>query len=249
MGRWLARRSTVREIFDDVEPAQDVTDRMFRFLSGVNRRLGGTSATLARFRVFARSWPPGARVDVLDVASGAADVPAALVAWGRRHGFDLRVTAVDRSRGAMDFARRYAAHDPRVRLVRADLHDLCFKAQSFDYVTTALFAHHLTDAEFADFLRIAERLARKGVVINDLVRSRQAYVATWLLTWPFDSMLHADGPLSVARAFTPDEFTAFATQAGMPWLTVERHFGERMTLAGERASGAVRAAAPNCSTG
>lgn len=234
MSGWLARRTNAPEIFDEHEPSPDVTDRMFRFLSGVNRRLGGASATIARFEGFARAWAPGARIDVLDLACGAADVPGVLVAWGRRRGFDLRVTAVDRSAGAIDFARRHVADDARVRLVRADTREPCFRAGSFDYVTSALFAHHLSDAALTDMLRLADRLARRGIVVNDLVRSRQAYVATWLLTWPFDPILHHDGPLSVARAFTPDEIAMRARDAGLRWLSVQRHFGERMTLAGER---------------
>ena len=61
----------------------------------VNRRFGGVRATLKRFEEFSRAWQPNERIEVLDLASGAADVPRALIAWGRRRGFDLRVTAVE----------------------------------------------------------------------------------------------------------------------------------------------------------
>lgn len=230
----FAHRIHQHEILDDHEPEQPVVDRIYAFLSMVNRRFGGAAATIARFEVFSRSWKPGERIDVLDIASGAADIPRALVAWGRRRGFDLRVTALDISRSALDYARRSGPPDDRLSLLCADITRPFCLDRSFDYVTSALFFHHLTDEQVVEVLRISDRLARRGMVVNDLVRSRQAFVLTWLLTWPFHPILHHDGPLSVRRALTPVEILTLARLAGVPWLTIGRHFGERMTAAGER---------------
>ena len=230
----FARRIDQHEILDDHEPEQAVVDRIYAFLSMVNRRFGGAQATLSRFEVFSRAWRPGERVEVLDIASGAADVPRALIAWGRKRGFDVRVTALDISRSALAYARRAGPPDDRLRLLCADIRRPFCHDRAFDYVTSALFFHHLTDEQVVDVLRLSDRVARRGIVVNDLVRSRQAWVLTWLLTWPFHPILHHDGPLSVRRALTPAEIVALAQQAGVPWLSIERHFGERMTLAGER---------------
>lgn len=230
----FARRTNQPEILDDHEPEQAVVDRVYAFLAMVNRRLGGAAATIARFEVFSRKWRSGERIEVLDVATGAADIPRALVAWGRGKGFDLRVTATDVSTSALDYARRTGPPDARLRLVRADAMCPPWRDRAFDYVTSALFFHHLTDSRIVEVLRTSARLARRGIVVNDLVRSRRAWWLTWLITWPFHPILHHDGPLSIRRALTPGEIVALARQADVPWLTVERHFGERMTLAGER---------------
>ncbi len=230
----FATRINQREILDDHEPEQAVVDRIYAFLSMVNRRFGGAQATIARFETLSRSWQPGERIEVLDIASGAADVPRALIAWGRGRGFDVRVTALDISKSALDYARRAAPPDVRLRLLCADISRPFCPDRSFDYVTSALFFHHLTDAQIVDTLRLSDRLARRGIVVNDLVRSPRAWLLTWLLTWPFHPILHHDGPLSVRRALTPDEMLALAREADVPWLSSDRHFGERMTLAGER---------------
>jgi ubiquinone/menaquinone biosynthesis C-methylase UbiE len=231
---WMPSRSHEREILDDHEPAQAVVDKIYRFLSFVNRRLGGTQATIARFESFSRSWTPGARITVLDVASGAADLPRGLIAWARARGFDLRVTALDISPRALSYARRRGSLD-RLGLVCANIERPCFRDGTFDYVTCALFFHHLTDEQVVATLRTFDRLARRGIVVNDLVRARRAYVWTRLLTAPCHPILRFDGPLSVRRAFRPDELQALAAKAGLPWLGIHRHFGHRMTLSGEKA--------------
>lgn len=225
------------EILDDHEPEQTAVDKVYAFLAMVNRRLGGVAATIARFDAFSQAWKPGERIEVLDIATGAADIPRALIVWGRRRGFDVRVTALDISPSALDFARRAGPADDRLHLLCADIRRPFCLDRSFDYVTSALFFHHLTDEQIVEVLRLSDRLARRGMVVNDLVRSRQAFVLTWLLTWPFHPILHHDGPLSVRRALTPGELLTLARSAGISWLSVERHFGERMTAGGERGSG------------
>jgi ubiquinone/menaquinone biosynthesis C-methylase UbiE len=222
------------EIMDEETLDQDTVDEIYRYLASVNRYLGGVNATIARFEAFSRNWRAGERIEVLEIACGAADVPKALIAWGRSRGFDLRVTATDILTSALDYARRVPPVDERLRLVGADVERLPFRDQTFDYVTCALFFHHLIDAQIISALKAFDRLATRGIVVNDLVRSRRAYVWTWLFTKPFHPILHHDGPLSIRRSLKPDEMQELASAAGLPWLTVQRHFGHRMTLAGQK---------------
>lgn len=231
---WMPVRSREREYLDDHTPDQDVADRIYRFLALVNRHLGGSRATLARFEVLSRAWRPGARITVLDVASGEADVPRALIAWGRERGFDIRVTALDLSVPALTSARRAGTPDNRLRFVCGDVGRLPFPDRAFDYVTCALFFHHLGDEDIVAALRAFDRLAARGIVVNDLVRTWRAYFWIRVFTLPCHAILRNDGPLSVRRALRPDELRSLAAGAGLPWLSVETHFGHRMTLAGSR---------------
>ena len=230
----LANRSLAREVMDDHEPPPRTVDEVYRFLGAINRWLGGTRATLRRFEAFSRHWRPGERIRVLEVACGGGDLARALVAWGRARGFDLRVTALDLGGAALDCARRRGGADPRLTLLRADVHEAPCADAAFDYVSCALFFHHLTDVEVIATLRAFDRIARRGIVVNDLIRRWRLLAWTWLFTRPFNAVLRHDGPLSVRRAFRPFELAALADRAGLSWLRVRTHFGHRMTLAGER---------------
>jgi 2-polyprenyl-3-methyl-5-hydroxy-6-metoxy-1,4-benzoquinol methylase len=222
------------EIMDEETLDQETVDEIYQYLTSVNRYFGGVGGTIARFEAFSQTWLAGERIEILEIACGAADVPRALIAWGRSHGFDLRVTATDILPSALDYARRMNAGDERLRLVAADVERTPFREGAFDYVTCGLFFHHLTDDQIVSALKSFDHLSTRGIVVNDLVRSRRAFVWTWLFTRPFHPILHHDGPLSIRRALKPAEMQHLATAAGLPWLTVQRHFGHRMTLAGQK---------------
>ena len=236
---WLSRRSLQREYLDDHTPSQDVVDAVYRFLGAINRWLGGTRATLRRFEELSRAWAPGERITVLEVASGGGDLARAVVQWGRGRGFDLRVTALDLSLPALDCARRRGPPDDCLRFVCADVHRAPCADGAFDYVSCALFFHHLTDDDVVRTLRSFDRLATRGVVVNDLIRRWRHYAWSWLFTRPFNAVLRHDGPLSVKRAFRPDELSALVRRSGVTWLSIQTHFGHRMTLAGERPLGSL----------
>jgi len=224
------------EIMDEETVDQETADEIYRYLASVNRYFGGVGGTLARFDTFSRTWRPGERIEVLEIACGAADVPRALIAWGRSRGFDLHVTASDILVSALDYARRAGPTEERLHLTCADVEHPPFRDGTFDYVTCGLFFHHLTDAQIIAALKSFDRLATRGIVVNDLVRSRRAFFWTWLFTKPFHPILHHDGPLSIRRSLRPAEMQDLANAAGLGWLNVQRHFGHSMTLAGQKRS-------------
>ena len=238
----MARRSLDREYMDDHTPPPGVVDEVYRFLGGINRWFGGTRATLQRFAEFSRRWHPGERIEVLDVATGGGDLGPALIRWGQARGFDVRITALDISQSALACARRRHSHGEAdaLRLVCADVHQVPFPDGAFDYVTCMLFFHHLTDDGVVQALRSFDRMATRGIVINDLIRRWRHYAWTWVFTRPFNAVLRNDGPLSVKRSFRPEELAELARHAGLSWLAVRTHFGHRMTLGGERTAGRAR---------
>ena len=105
-------------------------------------------------------------------------------------------------------------------------------AGAFDVVHASLLVHHLEPPVARAVLTEMARVARLGVVLNDLVRRRRSWLGAWLLT---RVMTRHDAPLSVRRAYTIAEMTALLAAAG---LRVERRFdglaGHRVALAARR---------------
>lgn len=216
----------------DADPA--LVRRSLGFLRRANRLLGYTRSTLAHLERFSHSWKPGERIRVIDFATGSADVPRAILRWGARSGFDLRVVGVDLHATTARAALADHPPDRRLRIVRADVLQLPFADGSFDYATTSLFLHHLDDDDAVRVLAGMERAARRGIIAGDLLRRRRAYAWIKLFSAFANPMVRHDGPASVAQAFTRDEILALRDRAGVGFADYHEHFGHRFVLAGEK---------------
>src|SRR5438105_14859183 len=75
-------------------------------LRRINRWLGGHLLTLRGIELLLDGRARDVEVSVLDVGTGGADIPEAIVAWARRGGRRVRVLAGDRSPEIIRVARR-----------------------------------------------------------------------------------------------------------------------------------------------
>ena len=111
---------------------------------------------------------------------------------------------------------------------------------------SALFAHHLDDAQLVRFLRWMEARARLGWLINDL----QRHPIAWHIAWSAPRLLRMnrlvrhDAPLSVARALDERDWQRLLEEAGLapPAATIEARFPYRYAI------GRIKAAVAPCRT-
>ncbi len=205
-----------------------------REMARINRWLGGLRALTRHLFPRLAAAAPGP-LSVLDLGAGSADLGLAIAAWARAHGRCVQVWALDRSARCLRVARQTAGQ-PRaagaIGLLQADAARLPLAPASVDFVISSLFLHHLEPAGVAALLRAAGRLARRGVVMSDLVRGRLPLAAFGVLSPVFarHPLTRHDGALSIRRAYTPLELRALAAEAGLAGAQVHAHFPWRMTL-------------------
>jgi ubiquinone/menaquinone biosynthesis C-methylase UbiE len=152
--------------------------------------------------------------------------------WCGSIGVEPLIAAVDISERNLRIARARLGVDPGIRLVRADARKLPFADESFDYVTASLFLHHFRDEDVTRLLSEFARIARRAVIINDLVRSLVPYYFT-RLAGPIlatSYLTRNDGPVSVLRGFTEDELRERAESAGLKSFSLRRVFPFRLSL-------------------
>jgi SAM-dependent methyltransferase len=218
---------------DDDAVAEGDLRRSLRFIRRINVALGYTRSIIGHLDRFSRRWG-SERIDIIDLATGSADVPRAILSWARRRSLDVHVTAVDRH----PVTARVAAEgdiDPRLRIVQADAFDLPFAERSFDYALCAMFLHHLAEPQIVAVLRAMDQLARRGIVAADLLRHRRALAWIKLFTAFSPAMIRHDAVTSVRQALTRPEILRLRDQAGVGYAAYQRHFGHRFVLAGEKA--------------
>lgn len=205
-------------------------------LRRVNRWLGGTRVVMSHLAPMVRRL--GRPCRVLDVATGAADIPLAVTAWASREGREVQVVASDLHPVTLESARRATAREPAISVAEADALALPFGDGAFDFALCSTALHHFDRrADAVRVLRELDRVARHGVVVNDLARSRLALAGARLLAatvWRGHPLTRHDGPLSVRRAFTAAELWELAREAGIDTARVHAHLPFRVALVVDR---------------
>jgi len=172
------------------------------FIRRINSLLGYTRATLSHLKRFSRSWKKGERIEILDLATGSADIPRAILKWAAQAGHDVHIVGVDRHPVTVRQAEE-GEPNARLKIVQGDVFDLPFQAGSFDYVLTAMFLHHLEDHEVVEVLRTMGRLARRGVIVADLLRHYRAYAWVCLFTAFSTPMVRHDARVNLLPHWWP----------------------------------------------
>lgn len=230
----MDRLTGVAELLDGPldDPAALVAN--LRDLARLNRVSGGIGLSRRAIATLAASGPA---TTLLDVGTGGADIPVALLAAAVRGGRRLAVTATDSRLEVLTAAREARPAIDRIAgltLEIADGRGLPYPDGGFDVAHTSLVIHHLEPDEVVAFLRELRRVALDGIVINDLVRGRLAWLGTWLAvhTLATGRYTRHDGPLSVRRAYSRSELLDLVDEAGLrPVATVVGFAGHRVAIA------------------
>jgi SAM-dependent methyltransferase len=204
-----------------------------RDITIVNRYLGDNRAILKHLSVMTAGMA-GKGFTVLDIGTGSADIPLAIAAWAGKRGLRAEITGIDNNPRTIDMARRMCADVPGITLDVADGLNLPFPDGSFDFVLCSKTLHHFTEEQAVRLMGEARRVAGLGYLIMDLRRSRIAWALITILTRLFtgNRLTRNDGPLSVLRAFTPDEMTSLAMAAGAKEFKIVREPFWLMVLKG-----------------
>ncbi len=204
--------------------------RCLRDLSRVNRATFTARPTLRWLgRQGLRS---GERFSLLDVASGYGDILRAIRRWSTRRGLEAELVGVDLNPWAVRAARDATPAEDRIEYVATDVFAFAPERQ-FDFIVSAQFTHHLTDAQVVEFVRWMERSARRGWLISDIHRSTLAYLGFNLLATAarWHHFVRSDGLISITRGFRPDELEQLAREAVPAGeVTVRRHVPFRLTV-------------------
>ena len=209
-------------------------DGHLRDLRRFNRWLGGVALSAAAIEALAAHRPA---FTLLDVGTGGADIPIALAGLARRRHRRVEAVGIDSRPEILAAALRTApARDAfdEIELHVGDGRHLRYADRSFDVAHASLLLHHLDPPVAVETLREMGRVARLGVVINDVDRTRVGWVGAWLLghLLTVNRYTRHDAPLSVRRAYRPHEATAMLYAAGLrPVRVVRGAFGKRYAIA------------------
>lgn len=208
---------------------------------GEHRRALDSLVLLNRVsRVASAYWPHvvqlarerGNALRVLDVATGAGDVPVELARRAAEAGIRLEVSGCDVSDVALaQAARRAALAGITIHLFRCDAAADPLPT-GFDIVTCGLFLHHLDEEPTVAVLRNLASATTGLVLVSDLRRTRMGMALACVAPRVFSRsrVVHVDAMLSVRGAYRVEELAALAERAGLSDARITRVWPQRMLL-------------------
>lgn len=209
------------ELLDDPKADPQAVEAELRDIARLNTMFGGTRAVVKELRRFFGRREAGrekrATWTLLDVGTGLGDIPRAAIKAARRSDIDLRIIGVEINRAAAASAIRADATG-RILMVLADGSTLPFAPKSVDIVIASQVLHHLTRATAVQWIAQFAALARRGVVLADLRRSRLAMAALWVVSFPlgFGAVTRHDAVVSLRRGYTKGEMNGLLRAGGAP---------------------------------
>jgi ubiquinone/menaquinone biosynthesis C-methylase UbiE len=207
----LGARTDAAELLESGRLSRSEVEANLADLARLNRLPGGTDASI---RAIERLMGTGNGARILDVGTGAGDMP---IAFSRR---GWRTVAADVNPEVLAVARARLARVASVEVIEADVLALPLDDGAVDVAHCSLLIHHLAPDEAVVALREMRRVARRGVVVNDLRRGPFPVAVTWVMVMALgrSRVTHIDGMASAWRSYTVPELDGLLAAAGLTRL-------------------------------
>ncbi len=243
--QWTPLRSERDELIDSVEPDCSDFAASFTDISRINRYLGGTAAVRNPLGTMLKSRACDKPVRILDIATGGADIPRALVRAARNGKLGcakrLQITATDIHPKVLQFTREqtHSSEYPEICVETADAFSLPYADGAFDFALCSLAFHHFGHDNCVRVLREMERVTTRGFIVNDLLRDRVPCALIWAVTRiaRMNYLTCHDAPISVMRGYTRQEYTQMTRDAGIPRCQVRLAPLFRVVIVRDKADG------------
>ena len=208
-----------------IDPA--LVRRSLADVARANLLFGGARAVLEEIDdVLGHSGSRNRAVTLLDVGTGAGDIPVRARRLAQKRGVTLTTFGLDESE-----TLAAATRDLLAASIRGDALSLPCAAGAVDIVTCSQVLHHFPDEQALQVIRELDRVARMRVIISDLRRSWLAAAGIWAVSFPlgFHPVSRHDGVVSVMRGYTPGELSRLVTAAVRRAPRIRRRLGFRLT--------------------
>jgi len=230
----FSTRATTPELLDDPSLDELELHQTFRQLEFLNRVSGAYRPTLDAVTELATHRDAADEpLRIVDIGSGRGDLLRRVHRWAEGESIAVECIGVDLNPMAASAAASVTSADAPIRFVTADVMQYA-PDHAVDIVINSLFAHHLSNAELTRVMAWMCEHSRIGWHINDLHRHRVSY---WLLrillpVLRFNRLIRHDGPVSVQRGFSRDDWGTLLAGAGVNErdVRVRRYFPFRWSV-------------------
>lgn len=218
----MNKRSEQSELMDTETVSFQEFQNCLRHLEFINHCTLAYRPTLRWFNEMFQKGQLSPTSSILDVGSGGGDMLRKIAQWGSQQRLNLELKGVDLNPLSKQAAELATPEEMKIHFQTSDIFALDGNNRP-DYIISSLFTHHLPDESLVRFLSWMHQHATCGWFINDLHRHRLPYffIKYMVKIFPFNRLVKHDAPVSVARAFTKNDWKHLLSLAEIPMENVQ----------------------------
>jgi ubiquinone/menaquinone biosynthesis C-methylase UbiE len=212
----LRQRGNPHEILDEGNHPDEHLYGTFEDMRQVNSLLGGVRISLAGLTRLTGHLQPGDEISIVDIGTGHADIPRAVMNWASERDLHSHAIGLDIDLPTLRTARTLPPNRS-ISFLQGSMLDLPLADNSVDVAMSSMTLHHLPDDDAVIALKEMARVARIGIVVNDLSRTIHGYAVAWMLGRIATSnpLTRHDAHRSIQRGRTAPELAGLAERAGL----------------------------------
>ena len=152
-----------------------------------------------------------------DIGCGGGDIMKIMNDYSRKIGKNGSFIGIDANPHIIKYAKSNTSDYKEITYQSINIFSNEFRKKRFDIIHCCLFLHHFTKEELIALFKHFKKVAKIGVIINDLHRHPMAYWSIKILTFLLSKskMVRNDAAISVARGFKKSELVEILNEANI----------------------------------
>lgn len=216
-------RTDLEESMDDFSMDNDGLVTALDDIARINQLLGGNSVTLEGVQHLIKNLPKDKTITIMDFGCGSGDMLRMLSEFGTKNNWKFQLIGIDANEATIRHAENCSAGFDNITYLAEDIFLYDFSKINIDIALITLTLHHFKDPEILKIMRVIFNLVKKGIVVNDLQRSKLAYRLFQAIIFIFrlEKMTANDGLISILRGFKKEDLEKFSSDLGLKKYSIK----------------------------
>ncbi len=207
-------RTDLEESMDDFSMDNEGLVTALDDIARINQLLGGNSVTLDGVQQLIKHFPKDQTITIMDFGCGSGDMLRMLSKFGEKNKLKFNLIGIDANEATIRHAEKCSTNFEKISYLAEDIFLYDFSKFSIDIALITLTLHHFKNDEIIKIMKVIFNLVKKGIVVNDLQRSKLAYRLFQAIIFIFrlEKMTANDGLISILRGFKRPDLEKFSKQ-------------------------------------
>ncbi|QOW09112.1 methyltransferase domain-containing protein [Kaistella flava (ex Peng et al. 2021)] len=216
-------RTDLEESMDDFSIDNEGLVTALDDIARINQLLGGNSVTLGGVKTLIKDFPKDKTITIMDFGCGSGDMLRMLSKFGKENNLNFQLIGIDANEATIRHAEKCSVDFENITYLAEDIFLYDFSKYNIDIALITLTLHHFKDDEILKIMRVILNLVKKGIVVNDLQRSKLAYRLFQAIIFIFrlEKMTAEDGLISILRGFKREDLDKFSKDLGLKKFSIK----------------------------